>query len=62
MESFEQTIGALYSALVEAGGPKVKRVANAALVKAVTEGAVSDAYSQVVLLSLVRNSRDREAV
>ena len=57
MESFRQTIGAIYVALAEAaGGDDVLRGANVILTDAVNTGAVDDPYAREAIMSLVRSS------
>jgi hypothetical protein len=57
MESFRQTLSAVYYALSHAaGGDAALRRANAVLEDAVMSGAVSDPYAQQALLALVRDS------
>jgi hypothetical protein len=57
MESFRQTLSAVYYAMADAaGGDAALRRANSALEHAVFSGAVSDPYAQQALLALVENS------
>ena len=57
MESFRQTLSAVYYALSHAaGGDAALRRSNAVLEDAVWSGAVSDPYAQATLLALVQNS------
>jgi hypothetical protein len=57
MESFRQTISAIYYAMANAaGGDAVLRRSNAVLEDAVMSGAVTDPYAQAALLALVENS------
>jgi hypothetical protein len=57
MESFRQTLSAVYFALAHSsGGDAALRRANAVLEDAVYSGAVSDPYAQAALLALIENS------
>jgi hypothetical protein len=57
MESFRQTLSAVYYALAHsAGGDAALRRSNAVLEDAVMSGAVTDPYAQAALLALVENS------
>ena len=57
MESFRQTLSAVYYALSHAaGGDAALRRSNAVLEDAVMSGAVTDPYAQAALLALVENS------
>jgi hypothetical protein len=56
VESFRQTIGAIYVALAHACGDGVLEEANTYLTDAVNAGAVDDPYARSVIEALVRNT------
>ncbi len=57
MESFRQTLGAIYVALAEAaGGDEVLDRANQILTDAVDSGAIDDPYARSAISALVRST------